>query len=73
MPAALLEATLLSIIPYWWIGLRADGYGYFWATLFGIELVAQGMARVTGALLPTQQNGTLATTVIEMCMGLFAG
>lgn len=73
LPAALLEATILSSIPYWWIGLREDSYGYFWATLFGIELVAQAIGRISAAMLPTQQHGTLATTVAAMLMGMFAG
>ncbi|CAM9501336.1 unnamed protein product [Chrysoparadoxa australica] len=75
LPLAILEATLLAIIPYFMVGLRpgAPHWFYFWGILVGLEFIGQAWGRFISAACPTQVFANTVTTAFIFTCGLISG
>jgi len=71
LPLCILEAFILSAIPYHWVGLQS--YGYFFAVLIGLETVGQSFGRAISFFSPTEVQANVLTTVYIFTCGAMSG
>ena len=75
VPLSIVEALVLSLIPYFWIGLTpgADRYFYFFGILFGLECVGQSFSRLMAACTRTDVLANTLTTLYIFISGAISG
>lgn len=77
IPLAVLEATLLSSISYFWVDMNTDSgagaYFYFLGCLIGLEFVGQAFGRLLCALFRKQVSANSMSTIVIIGWGTVAG
>lgn len=75
LPLSIIEAFVLSLIPYFWIGLTpgAERYFYFFGILLGLECVGQSFSRFMAASTRTDVLANTLTTLYIFISGAISG
>ncbi|KAL7471875.1 hypothetical protein ACHAXS_012182 [Conticribra weissflogii] len=75
LPLSIIEATLISSISYFWVGMTpgAIHYFYFLGALIGLECVGQAFARVLIAFSRTQVSANVASSLLILLFATVGG
>jgi hypothetical protein len=74
IPLSVLEAVLLSVLSYFWVGMREGGnhFMFFLGTLIGLEFVGQAFGRLLCALSRKQVHANSLSSVFILVFGTVA-
>ncbi|KAL7543865.1 hypothetical protein ACHAXR_013237 [Thalassiosira sp. AJA248-18] len=74
-PLSILEACLLAVVSYFWVGLRtgAGNFAYFLGMLIALECAGQALGRLLCALYRKQVTANSMSSVIILVFGTVGG
>jgi ABC-type multidrug transport system fused ATPase/permease subunit len=74
IPLSVLEAVLLSVLSYFWVGMREGGnhFMFFLGTLIGLEFVGQAFGRLLCAISRKQVHANSLSSVFILVFGTVA-
>mmetsp|Transcript_26383 Transcript_26383/g.42760 ORF Transcript_26383/g.42760 Transcript_26383/m.42760 type:complete len:1559 (+) Transcript_26383:78-4754(+) len=72
LPLSILEAVIISVIEWFWVGLHGNFFYYF-VVLFALECCGQSLTRFVCSLVPTQVLGNVCITTFLAGCGALCG